>query len=111
MSLFTLRKKIRSIFYDYTDLVEPVSLDEAYLDVTDCPLLQGSATRIAQNIRLQVQQQLQITVSAGVASNKLLAKIASDWNKPDGQYQIKHDQSTRRVKNWAERKLTKKPET
>ena len=86
-------QQMRAIFLQYTPKIEPLSLDEAYLDVTDCPLLQGSATRIAQKIRLQVQQQLQITVSAGVASNKLLAKIASDWNKPDALVVIRPEQT------------------
>lgn len=79
---------MREIFYDYTELVEPLSLDEAYLDVTDCTRLQGSATRIAEEIRCRVFEALNITVSAGVAPNKFLAKIASDWNKPDGLFVV-----------------------
>src|SRR5690554_7588348 len=74
--------KIRAIFADYTALIEPLSLDEAYLDVTDSPNCHGSATLIAEDIRRRVEQELGITVSAGVAPNKFLAKIASDWNKP-----------------------------
>ena len=76
--------KIRAIFADYTALIEPLSLDEAYLDVTDSPNCHGSATLIAEDIRRRVEQELGITVSAGVAPNKFLAKIASDWNKPNG---------------------------
>ena len=81
-------ERIHKIFRDYTDLIEPLSLDEAYLDVSDSALLQGSATRIAQEIRRRVATEVGITVSAGVASNKFLAKIASDWQKPDGLYVI-----------------------
>ncbi len=80
--------QIRDIFYAYTPNIEPLSLDEAYLDVTDCEHLQGSATRIAQAIRAQIFQQYRLTASAGVAPNKFLAKVASDWNKPNGQYVI-----------------------
>ena len=85
-------RQIRAIFARYTDSIEPLSLDEAYLDVTDCPLFHGSATRIAQDIRRRVSNQLHITVSAGVAPNKFLAKIASDWKKPNGLFVITPDQ-------------------
>jgi DNA polymerase-4 len=85
-------KEIQTIFRDYTDLIEPLSLDEAYLDVSDCPHFGGSATRIAQDIRRRVSNQLHITVSAGVAPNKFLAKIASDWKKPNGLFVITPDQ-------------------
>lgn len=81
-------REIHSIFRDYTDLIEPLSLDEAYLDVSDSSWFAGSATRIAADIRRRVAQQLHITVSAGVAPNKFLAKIASDWRKPNGQFVI-----------------------
>ena len=81
-------REIHGIFRTYTDLIEPLSLDEAFLDVTGCEHFSGSATRIAQDIRRRVWQQLRITVSAGVAPNKFLAKIASDWNKPDGLFVI-----------------------
>jgi len=81
-------REIHGIFRAYTDLIEPLSLDEAFLDVSDCEHFSGSATRIAQDIRRRVWQQLRITVSAGVAPNKFLAKIASDWNKPDGLFVI-----------------------
>lgn len=85
-------REIHEIFRTYTDLIEPLSLDEAFLDVSDCEHFSGSATRIAQDIRRRVWQQLRITVSAGVAPNKFLAKIASDWNKPDGLFVITPDQ-------------------
>ena len=85
-------KEIHTIFSDYTDLIEPLSLDEAYLDVSDSPHFGGSATRIAQDIRRRVSNQLHITVSAGVAPNKFLAKIASDWKKPNGLFVITPDQ-------------------
>ncbi|MDX5371310.1 MAG: DNA polymerase IV [Pseudomonadaceae bacterium] len=81
-------REIHAIFRDYTELIEPLSLDEAYLDVSDSP----SATRIAQEIRRRVSQQLHITVSAGVAPNKFLAKIASDWRKPNGLFVITPEQ-------------------
>ncbi len=75
---------IRGIFAQFSEIIEPLSLDEAYLDVTGSSAYQGSATRIAQAIRQQVSSELGITISAGVAPNKFLAKVASDWNKPDG---------------------------
>ncbi|MBU0902552.1 MAG: DNA polymerase IV [Gammaproteobacteria bacterium] len=81
-------REIQAIFRDYTELIEPLSLDEAYLDVSDSPHFAGSATRIAQDIRRRVSQELHITVSAGVAPNKFLAKIASDWKKPNGLFVI-----------------------
>jgi DNA polymerase-4 len=78
-------RQIRAIFYDYTDLVEPLSLDEAYLDVTESTACRGSATLIARDIRQRVRREIGITISAGVAPNKFVAKVASDWNKPDGE--------------------------
>ncbi|MFS0826113.1 DNA polymerase IV [Pseudomonas phoenicis] len=81
-------REIQQIFRDYTDLIEPLSLDEAYLDVTDSQWFAGSATRIAEDIRRRVAKTLHITVSAGVAPNKFLAKIASDWRKPNGLFVI-----------------------
>ena len=80
--------QIHEIFHRYTDIIEPLSLDEAYLDVTDCPLFQGSATWIAEDIRRHIWDELQLTASAGVAPLKFLAKIASDLNKPNGQFVI-----------------------
>jgi DNA polymerase IV len=76
--------QIRNIFYEYTDLVEPLSLDEAFLDVTVNKKEIMKATRIALEIRQKIRQATSLTASAGVASNKFLAKIASDLNKPDG---------------------------
>ncbi len=76
--------KIRAIFHRYTDLVEPLSLDEAYLDVTTDKLGIGSAIDIAKEIRQSIRDELQLTASAGVSINKFVAKIASDINKPDG---------------------------
>ena len=77
-------QKIREIFSRYTDLIEPLSLDEAYLDVTDDKLNIGSAIEIAQQIKQAIKDELQLTASAGVSINKFVAKIASDINKPDG---------------------------
>ncbi|MFC3606209.1 DNA polymerase IV [Stutzerimonas tarimensis] len=85
-------QQIHEIFTRYTERIEPLSLDEAFLDVSDCEHFAGSATRIAEDIRRRVWTQLRITVSAGVAPNKFLAKIASDWNKPDGLFVITPDQ-------------------
>ncbi|NHI02192.1 DNA polymerase IV [Oceanimonas sp. MB9] len=79
-------QQIRAIFRRYTELVEPLSLDEAYLDVTGSPQFNGSATLIAEDIRRAIRDELQLTASAGVAPNKFLAKIASEENKPDGLF-------------------------
>lgn len=81
-------EEIRAIFRDFTERIEPLSLDEAFLDVSECGHFRGSATRIAQAIRERVRTEVGITVSAGVAPNKFLAKIASDWRKPDGIFVI-----------------------
>ncbi|MCS2150970.1 MULTISPECIES: DNA polymerase IV [Scandinavium] len=83
---------IREIFSRYTSLIEPLSLDEAYLDVTDSLHCQGSATLMAQEIRQTIHRELNLTASAGVAPVKFLAKIASDLNKPNGQYVITPDE-------------------
>jgi DNA polymerase IV len=82
-------RQIMDIYRDYTELVEPLSLDEAYLDVTNAPHCKGSATLIAQEIRRRIFETVGITASAGVAPNKFVAKIASDWNKPDGLFLVK----------------------
>jgi DNA polymerase IV len=82
-------RQILAIYADYTELVEPLSLDEAYLDVTDSPHCKGSATLIAQEIRQRIFDTVGITASAGVAPNKFVAKIASDWNKPDGLFLVR----------------------
>lgn len=85
MSLYrSVSLQIREIFHRYTEQVEPLSLDEAFLDVSQSEHCRGSATLIAREIRQQVRDELGLTVSAGVAPNKFLAKIASDWQKPDG---------------------------
>ncbi len=76
--------QIREIFSRYTDLIEPLSLDEAYLDVTDDKLNIGSAITIAEEIRKAIKTELNLTASAGISVNKFVAKIASDMNKPDG---------------------------
>ena len=77
-------KIIRSIFLNYTDVIEPLSLDEAYLDVSDSLHFSGSATLIAEQIKKEIKEAVNLTASAGVAPTKYLAKIASDWDKPDG---------------------------
>ncbi len=91
--------QIREIFHRYTDLVEPLSLDEAYLDVTDCDAHQGSATLIAKAIRNDIFETTGLTASAGIAPIKFLAKIASDLNKPNGQYFITPNQISDFVKD------------
>ncbi len=80
-----ISKHIRAIFYNYTDLIEPLSLDEAYLDVTENKKGNPSATLIAQEIRERIYQETGLTASAGISINKFVAKIASDYNKPNGQ--------------------------
>src|SRR5687768_12969115 len=77
-------EKIREIFYRYTDLIEPLSLDEAFLDVTEDKQGIGSAIEIATQIRQAIKDELHLTASAGVSINKFVAKIASDMKKPDG---------------------------
>ncbi|WP_346317904.1 DNA polymerase IV [Chitinophaga sp. YIM B06452] len=77
-------QQVREIFHRYTDLIEPLSLDEAYLDVTEDKLNIGSAIAIAQQIKQAIREELQLTASAGVSINKFVAKIASDMQKPDG---------------------------
>lgn len=77
-------RQMHSIFERFTSLIEPLSLDEAYLDVSESDHCDGSATLIAESIRTAIHNELGITVSAGVSSNKFIAKVASDWNKPDG---------------------------
>ena len=83
-----ISSKIREIFYDYTDLVEPLSLDEAYLDVTENKKGNPSASLIAQEIRNRIWDELELRASAGISVNKFLAKVASDINKPNGQKTI-----------------------
>jgi DNA polymerase-4 len=83
--------QIREIFERYTSLIEPLSLDEAFLDVSECKLLHGSATLIAEDIRNEIFKKTGLTASAGIAPIKFLAKIASDENKPNGQCVITPD--------------------
>lgn len=83
---------IQQIFHEYTELVEPLSLDEAYLDVTDSQLFQGSATRLAQAIKQKILSETGLVASAGISYNKFFAKIASDKDKPDGLYLITPEQ-------------------
>jgi DNA polymerase IV len=85
----TVSRSVREIFLRHTDLVEPLSLDEAYLDVSENKSNLPSATEVARTIRDQIRNELNLTASAGVAPNKFLAKIASDWRKPDGLFVIK----------------------
>lgn len=80
-----ISKKIRKIFHDYTDKVEPLSLDEAYLDVTENKIGNPSATLIAKEIRERIFKEVGLTASAGISINKFVAKVASDYNKPNGQ--------------------------
>src|SRR5437868_11768657 len=88
----TVSRLAREIFKRHTDLVEPLSLDEAYLDVTEDKTGLPTATRVARAIREQIRQELNLTASAGVAPNKFLAKIASDWQKPDGLFVIQPEE-------------------
>jgi DNA polymerase-4 len=81
-------RQIHAIFAEYTRLIEPLSLDEAYLDVTNNLKNMPSATRIASEIRTRIQQETQLTASAGISYNKFLAKLASDYRKPNGQFVI-----------------------
>ena len=83
-----ISQQIRKIFYDYTDMVEPLSLDEAYLDVTENKKGIESANDIAREIRQRIFEETGLTASAGISVNKFLAKVASDYNKPNGQKTI-----------------------
>lgn len=85
-------KGVHEIFKRHTDLIEPLSLDEAYLDVTENKTKTASATSVARTIREQIRQELDLTASAGVAPNKFLAKLASDWRKPDGLFVIQPEE-------------------
>tara|TARA_R110000868_G_scaffold411724_1_gene708091 strand:- start:1340 stop:2440 length:1101 start_codon:yes stop_codon:yes gene_type:complete len=80
-----ISKKIKAIFFDYTDLVEPLSLDEAYLDVTKNKKGNPSASLLAKEIRERIFNEVGLTASAGISINKFIAKVASDYNKPNGQ--------------------------
>ena len=87
-----ISSKIQKIFYEYTDLVEPLSLDEAYLDVTNNKKGNPSATLLAQEIRQRIFNEVGLTASAGISVNKFVAKIASDYNKPNGQKTVNPDE-------------------
>jgi len=80
---------IHKVFKRFTSMIEPLSLDEAYLDVTECAMELGSATQVATQIKQQIKEEINLTASAGVSYNKFLAKIASDMDKPDGIYVIR----------------------
>ena len=84
-------RQVREIFKRHTDLIEPLALDEAYLDVTENKTGLPTATLVARTIREQIRQELKLTASAGVAPNKFLAKLGSDWRKPDGLFVIQPD--------------------
>ncbi len=88
----TVSRQIQAIFRDYTELVEPLSLDEAYLDVTGTPGFHGSATLVAQDIKQRIREETGLVASAGVSYNKFLAKQASDLDKPDGLYLIRPEE-------------------
>ena len=88
----TASSAVRAIFQRHTDMIEPLSLDEAYLDVTENKTQLPTATRVAKRIREEIREELHLTASAGVAQNKFLAKIASDWKKPDGLFVIQPHQ-------------------
>ena len=83
---------VRNIFQRHTDLIEPLSLDEAYLDVSENKTGLPTATLVARTIRAQIRQELNLTASAGAAPNKFLAKLASDWRKPDGLFVIQPEE-------------------
>jgi DNA polymerase-4 len=83
---------VREILQRHTDLIEPLSLDEAYLDVSENKTALPTATQVARTIREQIRSELSLTASAGVAPNKFLAKIASDWKKPDGLFVIQPEE-------------------
>ena len=87
-----ISRQVREIFKRHTDLIEPLSLDEAYLDVSENKTALPTATQVARAIREQIRSELNLTASAGVAPNKFLAKIASDWRKPDGLFVIQPEE-------------------
>ncbi|MFV9551724.1 DNA polymerase IV [Algibacter sp. PT7-4] len=89
-----ISKKIRKIFHEYTDLVEPLSLDEAYLDVTQNKKGNPSASLIAKEIRARIYEEVGLTASAGISINKFIAKVASDYNKPNGQKTVNPEEVT-----------------
>lgn len=100
-----ISNQIREIFFEYTDLVEPLSLDEAYLDVTYAKKGKPSATLIAQEIRKRIFEETRLTASAGVSYNKFLAKVASDVNKPNGIFVVTPDKAQGFIDNLEVRKF------
>jgi len=100
-----ISEQIRNIFFEYTDLVEPLSLDEAYLDVTYAKKGKPSATLIAKEIKKRIFEETKLTASAGVSYNKFLAKVASDINKPNGIYVITPQQAQEFIDNLEIRKF------
>lgn len=98
-------RKLHEIFSQFTELFEPLSLDEAYLDVSKCPQQNGSATLIAREIKTEILAKLNLVASAGVSYNKFLAKIASDMDKPDGLYVIRPEQAIEFIRTLAIRKF------
>ncbi|MCB1581751.1 MAG: DNA polymerase IV [Xanthomonadales bacterium] len=106
MSVYQQESKgIKAIFKKFTETIQPLSLDEAFLDVTGSKLCHGSATLIAQQIRQEIFTRHQLTASAGIAPNKFLAKIASDWNKPNGQFVVTPEAIDDFVKNLPVKKI------
>ncbi len=101
----SVSRQIRAIFGQFTDMIQPLSLDEAYLDVTENKQGLESATRIAEEIRRLIRAETGLTASAGVSYNKLLAKLASDQNKPDGLCVIRPDQGAAFVETMAVRRF------
>lgn len=100
-----ISKQVRKIFYDYTNLVEPLSLDEAYLDVTVNKKGNPSATLIAQEIRNRIFNEVGLTASAGISINKFIAKVASDYNKPNGQKTVNPEEVESFLENLEIRKF------
>lgn len=100
-----ISEQIRNIFYEYTDLVEPLSLDEAYLDVTYAKKGLPSATLIAREIKKRILEETKLTASAGVSYNKFLAKVASDVNKPNGIFVITPNDAIEFIENLEVRKF------
>lgn len=108
-------EQVLQVFNEYTEKVEPLSLDEAYLDVTECELFNNSATLIAQDIRKRIFEVTRgLTASAGIGPNKLIAKLTSDYNKPNGQFTVAPDQIDEFIKTvpvekiWGVGKVTAK---
>ncbi len=99
-------KIVRDIFFEYTDKVQMISLDEAFLDVTDSKHFDGSASLIANDIRKKIFERTGLTASAGISYNKMLAKIASDWNKPNGQYCVTPQQANDFLKDLPLKKIS-----